>query len=70
MVDRVTLDRDLTATVTCDRDHPPHLKSAIGRCKQSAEEPQDRGLIEPRSSRDHGAIEPRSHLFCGRIAPT
>ena len=68
--DRVTLDRDLTATVTCDPDHPPHLKSAIGRCRQSAEEPHDRGPIEPRSSRDRGAIEPRSHLFCGRIAPT
>ena len=60
MVDRVTLDRDLTATVTCDCDHPPHLKSVIRRCRQRAEEPHDHGPIEPQSWRDRAAIVARS----------
>ena len=52
-------DCDLTATVTCDRDHPPHLKSAIRRWRQGVEEPHNRG-----------AIEPRSHIFRRGITPT
>ena len=53
-------DCDLTATVTCDRDHPPHLKSAIGRCRQGVEEPHDRGPIEPRSRRDRTSFAAES----------
>ena len=55
MVDPMTLDRDLTAMVTRDRDHPPHLKryqtatKTRGRTRRSR---SDRTAIAARSSRD------------------
>ena len=53
-------DCDPTDTVTCDRDHPLHLKSFIGRSWRLVEELHDRGPIEPRSRSDRTAIAERS----------
>ena len=59
-------DCDLTVTVTCDRDHPLHLKissDGVGDAWKNT-------TIAVRSNRDRGAIEPRSWILPHGIYPT